>query len=198
MESFITSYCAIKNQQVFLDGNLIFSSEETELNAFLKDAYKFLELSYPKFHKMDRLSKLAILASELILKDSQIEDTAILFANSTASLDTDVTYQSSIANTENYYPSPAVFVYTLPNICVGELCIKHKIHGENAFFVMEKFNPEQLIAQANYLLKFQKSEQVLIAWIDVLADNYECFMYLVSRKGIRPFIKEELLTLNTL
>ena len=53
--------------------------------------------------------------------------TAIVFANRSSSLDTDFKYQESINSQENYFPSPAVFVYTLPNICVGEISIKHQL-----------------------------------------------------------------------
>jgi hypothetical protein len=69
----------------------------------------------------------------MILKDEDHSRTALVFANRSSSLDTDFKYQESINSQENYFPSPAVFVYTLPNICVGEISIKHKMQTENAF-----------------------------------------------------------------
>ncbi|WP_321539372.1 hypothetical protein [Flavobacterium piscinae] len=91
---------------------------------------------------MDNLSKLAFLASEVLLSEQIIAEAennvALVFANRSSSLDTDVKFQQSIDDKENYYPSPAVFVYTLPNICVGEISIKHQLKSENAFLCLKK------------------------------------------------------------
>src|SRR5690606_41290579 len=84
---------------------------------------------------MDALSKLAFMASEMVLRDEENKNTALVFANRSSSLDTDMKYQESISSAENYFPSPAVFVYTLPNICLGEISIRHQLQTENAFLV---------------------------------------------------------------
>jgi hypothetical protein len=94
----------------------LFLKARTNISGICKEAYKSLELSYPKFHKMDNLSKLAFLASEMILKDEDHSRTALVFANRSSSLDTDFKYQESINSQENYFPSPAVFVYTLTHM----------------------------------------------------------------------------------
>ena len=95
---------------------------------------------------MDNLSKLAFLAADLLLKNEVNEgeenNIALLFANKSSSLDTDVKHQESIADRQNYFPSPAVFVYTLPNICMGEISIRHKLYTENSFFIFAQFNAE--------------------------------------------------------
>ena len=62
----------------------------------------------------------------------------MVFANSNSSLDVDIKHNASIADKEKYFPKPAVFVYTLPNIMLGELSIRHLLRGENIFFVSEK------------------------------------------------------------
>jgi len=90
---------------------------------FAKGLYRFMNLKYPKFHKMDELCKLGFLASEILL-DSNTEvgeDTALVFSNRASSLDTDRKHQLSIKDRKDFYPSPAVFVYTLPNIIMGEI-----------------------------------------------------------------------------
>ena len=51
----------------------------------------------------------------------------------------------AIQNKESYYPSPAVFVYTLPNICIGEISIKYKLYSENSFFIFDSLNAEYLM-----------------------------------------------------
>ena len=97
---------------------------------------------------MDSLSKLAFLAGDILLNEElSIEEEnniALVFSNKASSLDTDRKHQESIQNQENYYPSPAVFVYTLPNICIGEISIKHKLYSENSFFIFDSFNAEHL------------------------------------------------------
>jgi hypothetical protein len=62
--------------------------------------------------------------------------TGIVLSNSNASLDADIKYYDSVAN----IPSPALFVYTLPNIVIGEISIKHSFKGENAFFIFDSFD----------------------------------------------------------
>src|SRR5688572_4494681 len=120
-KNYIHSFCTIQKNQIFLNGEIVFSTEHDLFTAFSKKAYQHFEINYPKFFKMDNLSKLAFLAAELLLKDNkkggEENNTALVFANKSSSLDTDVKHQNSIADVDNYYPSPAVFVYTLPNIC---------------------------------------------------------------------------------
>ena len=41
---------------------------------FIKNAYKFLKTDYPKFFKMDNLSKLAFLAADVLLKSENLSE----------------------------------------------------------------------------------------------------------------------------
>jgi hypothetical protein len=175
-----TDSCTIEHSKITLNDTLIFESQSGTFHDFAKEAYKSLELSYPKFHKMDNLSKLAFLAAEMILKDEDHSRTAVVFANRSSSLDTDFKYQESINSQENYFPSPAVFVYTLPNICVGEISIKHKMQTENAFFVLDKFDETFLNDYAEQILMSGKAEKVLCGWTELYQDNYKAFVYLLT------------------
>lgn len=173
---------------VSLNGNTIFYSDETEFSSFIKSAAKHLNTDYPKFFKMDNLSKLAFLAADILLKENpahsnNIKDVAIVLSNRASSLDTDRKHQISISDKDNYYPSPSIFVYTLPNICIGEISIKHQLHSENSFFIFEKFNATHLHINADFLLKQNKADKVLCGWVDFDDNNYEAFLYLVSENG---------------
>lgn len=183
----IKTYCHIRNHKIWVDGQLVYSDEVEVFSEFSKSAYRFLEMSYPKFFKMDNLSKLALLASEMLLKEEESEETdkniALVFSNRASSLDTDRKHQKSIENKDEYFPSPAVFVYTLPNICMGEISIRHKLHSENSFFIFARFNSEHLQLYANSLLQNGKAEKVLSGWIDFDENNYEAFLYLVEEEG---------------
>ena len=172
--------CTIENSKITVDGNLIFESESNTFPEFAKEAYKNLELNYPKFHKMDSLSKLAFLAAEMILKDGDHSRTALVLANKSSSLDTDFKYQESINSQENYFPSPAVFVYTLPNICVGEISIKHKMQTENAFFVLDEFDEKFLNDYSEQILQSGKADKVLFGWVELYQESYNAFVYLLT------------------
>ena len=175
-----TDIWTIENSKIVLNNEIIFESKTENFSDFAKETYKRLELSYPKFHKMDNLSKLAFLASEMILKDEDHSKTALIFANKSSSLDTDFKYQQSINSQENYFPSPAVFVYTLPNICVGEISIKHKMQTENAFFVLDEFDEDFLNTYAEQILQSGKAEKVLCGWIELYQESYKAFVYLLT------------------
>ena len=196
----ISSYCHIKNQQVSLNGTVVFNEEHPRFSDFIKAVYKAQDTKYPKFFKMDNLSKLAFLAADILLKDQQLDlgkehNIALVFSNRAASLDTDLTHQKAIQDKDNYFPSPAVFVYTLPNICLGEISIKYKLFTENSFFIFDRFNPEHLMTYAHSLLDINKADSVLCAWVELEGENYEAFLYLVSKEGPIKHNKQNIITL---
>ena len=43
---------------------------------------------------------------------------------------------TTICDKDNHYPSPSVFVYTLPNICTGEVAMQYGLHGETSFYIL--------------------------------------------------------------
>lgn len=132
----------------------LFSDEEQPL---LTRLYKALGCSYPKFYKMDSLSKLGFIASFLLLnkhaeeqnehdkeqdehaegrQEPQHADCAIVLFNKSSSVSADRKYLSSISDAVNYFPSPSVFIYTLPNIVTGEIAIFNGFHGETSFYIL--------------------------------------------------------------
>lgn len=180
MELVITSYCRIKNKEIFVNGKKVSVPEAS--SSFFTEAYRHLEINYPKFHKMDNLSKLGIIATEAVLQGSDFlkrnspEDVAIIMSNKASSLDTDRNYQLTISNKDQYLPSPAIFVYTLPNIMIGEIAIKHKVKGENAFFVTDAFDPQLLVNQA----QITPSKAFICGWADYDNGVSDALIYLVE------------------
>src|SRR5690606_21387390 len=198
---YITSHLTIQNNKVILDDKELFRSKLEDFSAFSKEAYKHFEINYPKFFKMDNLSKLAFLGAEIILKKELLNDTdndiALVFANRSSSLDTDYKHQKTITDKANYYPSPAVFVYTLPNICMGEISIRHKLYAENSFFIFEDFNAEFLGNYSVYLLETGKTTKVLLAWVEYFQNEYKAFMCLISTSGTEAFNIEKMKEIYT-
>lgn len=170
-----------------MNGNILFSDDSEDFPSFIKKAYKFLETDYSKFFKMDNLSKLAFLTAEVLLKEEQLDkeenNIALIFSNKASSLDTDRKHQAAIENEAEYFPSPAVFVYTLPNICMGEISIKHKLYSENSFFIFDRFNAEHLHLYANNLLRNGKAEKALCGWVNFDENSYDALLYLVEKDG---------------
>jgi hypothetical protein len=150
---------------------------------FLLSAYQHFGFQYPKFYKMDLLSKLGWLACELLLKEGfepgnyQPEDIAVVLSNSNASLDTDYRYMETVKEV----PSPAVFVYTLPNIMIGEICIRHKFKGENAFFVFDSFDAGFIHQYVRDLMENGTARACICGWVDVLGPEYKAVLYLVEK-----------------
>ena len=196
---YIQSYCKIRNGKIDLNGQVIFNDEISDLRSLLKLMYNKNEINYSKFFKMDNLCKLAFLSAEIVLNDSDIlkeeRNIALVFSNNASSLDTDRKHQESINDAENYYPSPAVFVYTLPNITMGEISIKNKFQSESAFFVFENYNSNFHQIYESSLIRNNKSKAVLGGWINVDGENYEAFLYLVSDKGKIEHTEQNLINL---
>ncbi len=185
---YIQNYCSIKDYTISLNGKPIYTDNTNDVKSFFKNGYKHLEINHAKFFKMDNLCKLAFLASEVLLKHADLssktkENMAIVLANNSASLDTDRKHQETISSQDNYYPSPAVFVYTLPNIAIGEISIRHQIRGENAFFVSETFNTLLMEQYLQSLMANNKSKHALCGWVNFDNGISDAFMYLVTEEG---------------
>jgi hypothetical protein len=185
--NYISAFCKISSGKVNLNHSIIFTDEQSDPGAFLKSAYKHFQLNYPKFYKMDNLCQLAFIASDLLLKDNKIterykpEDISIVISNSSASLEIDTEHQGTISDKNNYFPSPAVFVYTLPNILIGEIAIRNLIKGENTFFIFDKFDAQFTASYINSLLNSGKAKCCITGWVDYYEGNYEAFLYTAEK-----------------
>ena len=164
------------------NNSLFFEMPDAEPVVFFNDIYKALNINYPKFFKMDNLCKVVFLAVEVLLKDVSLrdkykpEETGIVFSNANSSLDTDIRYfQSSLEA-----PSPALFVYTLPNVAIGELCIRHGIKGETACFVFDIFDALFQAWYADTLLETCGIKACISGWADFYDGKFEAFFYLVE------------------
>ncbi len=182
----ISSYCHIKNNRVSRNGFSVFEQKpEIAFFEFASAAFRNLGVAYPKFFKMDALCKLALLASEYLLSADPAfgatgpEHTGIVLSNRSSSLETDRAHARSVSNPEAYFPSPAVFVYTLPNIMIGEISIRHQITGENACFVTPGFDAGLISGYVNQLLEQKLVKACLAGWIELDGPSYEAFLYLV-------------------
>lgn len=106
----------------------------------LSEIYRKYVGDYPKYHKMDALSRLAFLATELLLSRGDVpQDSgrATILFNRTSSVVADRCHLGSIAKPGEFYPSPSVFLGTLPNIATGEIAIRHGYTGETSLYITD-------------------------------------------------------------
>ncbi len=182
-EKYITASCIISSQIVYKNEQPVFRNDGMGLQEFLVSAYQHFALQYPKFYKMDSLSKLGWLAAEVLLKDSfettkyKHEDTGIVLSNANSSLDTDIKYYETARD----IASPALFVYTLPNIVIGEISIRHRIKGENAFFITDGFDAGFIEQYVSNLINNNILQSCICGWVEAMEEDYKAALYLIEK-----------------
>lgn len=166
-----------------MNGEKIFDKPGMESAEFLEALYKESDVEYPRFYKMDNLCKTAFITAELLLRTVpwkqglQAEEAGIVLSNAHSSLDTDIRYEASLAQT----PSPSLFVYTLPNVMIGELCIRHAVKGETACFVFDIFDAAFQTDYVNTLFETGKIKTCLSGWVDFYDGKAESFLYVAEK-----------------
>ena len=94
----------------------------------------------------------------------------------------------------NDIASPSLFVYTLPNIVTGEICIRNNFKGEDAFFVSESFDPGFIENYVNNLLDNNILQTCICGWVELLGNEYKAALFLwkkLKRDDGVSFTKEQ-------
>lgn len=166
----------ITPEEVILDQRKLWEGKEElgeqegqEHHSLLTSLYKQMIGNYPKFYKMDGLSRLGFVASEILLnaeKGETDKERAIIFFNHTSSIVSDRNYKESINDKDNYFPSPSIFVYTLPNIVTGEIAIRNHFHGETSFFILPDKDEKMMEEILQASCRDAQSKSFLTGWID--------------------------------
>ena len=175
----------ITQDEIVVDGNRL--DVKSHGKEMLTGVYKTKIGNYPKFYKMDMLSRLAFVASELLIgcdeeNDDHNNDRAVVLFNHSSSIIADRQYVKSI-EIDDFFPSPAAFVYTLPNITTGEIALRNGYHGETSFYILVERNEKlmQRVIKSTFIDRDIKS--VIGGWIDCPSeDKFEC--------DIRIYVKE--------
>ena len=179
----------ITPEEVILDQRKIWERKEElgeqeglEHHSLLTSLYKQMIGDYPKFYKMDGLSRLGFVASEILLNAEKeeekkleerkeegkknLEERAIIFFNHSSSIASDRNYKKSIKDKDNYFPSPSIFVYTLPNIVTGEIAIRNHFQGETSFFILPDKDEKMMEEILQASCRDAQSKSFLTGWID--------------------------------
>lgn len=173
----------ITQDEIVVDGNRL--DVKSNGKEMLTEVYKTKIGDYPKFYKMDMLSRLAFVASELLIEaegqrtlnsnpSTLNYSRAIVLFNHSSSIIADRQYVKSIEK-DDFFPSPAAFVYTLPNITTGEIALRNGYHGETSFYLLAERNEKlmQRVIKSTFIDRDIKS--VIGGWIDCPSeDEFEC------------------------
>ena len=166
----ITPEEVILDQRKLWEGKKELGEQEgKEHHSLLTTLYKQMIGNYPKFYKMDGLSRLGFVASEILLnaeKGETDKERAIIFFNHSSSIASDRNYKESINDKNNYFPSPSIFVYTLPNIVTGEIAIRNHFHGETSFFILPDKDERMMEEILQASCRDAQSKSFLTGWID--------------------------------
>ncbi len=181
--SSLKGYCRITALNYAINGEKVKFYDEGSNDSWGLQIYRSLKLNYPKFHKMDQLSQFGFLASEILKKhlpdqwELADDEMSMVFANRSASAITDIKFLESYQNL--LAPSPSVFVYTLPNVVMGEIAIYNKWYGENMFAILSKFESEFFIDYA-HILKLKGSKAILGCWLEVTSSQMDIFAFIAD------------------
>ena len=151
----------------------------------LSELYRNYVKDYPKFFKMDLLCKLGFVATELLVGDepgrfTPREDRAVLLLSRTGPLCDDRNYQKTIAE-EAYFPSPALFVYTLANIVTGEIAIRNKYEGDTTAYELPAFSAEAIVSVVRDAFADRITTSAICGWAEAPdPDHFEAILMLVD------------------
>lgn len=156
--------------------------------ALLTEVYRAHVNDYPKFFKMDELSKLGFLATELLLqtagdRHADSDDRAVILFGRSGSVCNDRKYQQTIEQTDDYFPSPSIFVYTLPNIVTGEIAIRKQYRSETSFFILPERDDALMRQIVEATFADTTIQSMITGWVDAESDcNFIADMEIIEKR----------------
>lgn len=172
----------IGDGSVKVDGEVVFADENADYHTFIRDAFKAGGGQNMKFYKMDDFCKLAYVAADRLLEGSDFgeEECGMVLSGRYGCLDTDMKHQQIIDSEGDAGASPAVFVYTLPNVAAGEVSIRHHIKGENTWFWSDDRQMRDIRQYAGMMMAAQDLKYCIIGYFDSIAGKYEAVFKLLE------------------
>ena len=151
------------------------SSQTDNLDAIYQQSIEH----YAKYLKMDPLCRLGYVATELIAKQQPLgTDCAIAVFSHAGSLLNDIRYQNTISE----FPSPALFVYTLPNIVSGEIAIRHQLRTETSCYLLPFADWDMIDKIAALTLASTGYQNILYGWLETNNEGFYADWRLATTK----------------
>ena len=180
----------IKAHTRYHDGHFIVNDQQLadgtgSADECLSNAWNAVGVDHPRFHRADRLSRLVLLCTEpffVPLMDERMKDgTAMVIMGRHGSLDTDERYYDQLR--DEGLASPGLFVYTLANIAMGELSIRHGLHGPGLCLLNEEPDVDQLRSACAHMLATPGVQRVVCGWADIFAGRAQGSFLLLGNEG---------------
>ena len=160
--------------EVLVNDSAVFSDKSADFGTFIREAFKSRGENNMKFYKMDDLCKLGYVAAAWLLDGIEFgeEECGMVLSGKYGCLDTDMKHQQIIDKEGDAASSPAVFVYTLPNVVAGEISIRHHIKGENTWFWSDDRTMSDLKHYASLMAGASDLRYCIIGHLDFLNGEY--------------------------
>lgn len=160
--------------EVIVNDSVVFSDKSADFGTFIREAFKSRGENNMKFYKMDALCKLGYVAAAWLLDGLEFgeEECGMVLSGKYGCLDTDMKHQQIIDKDGDAASSPAVFVYTLPNVVAGEISIRHHIKGENTWFWSDDRTMSDLKHYASLMAGASDLRYCIIGHLDFLNGEY--------------------------
>lgn len=160
--------------EVLVNDSTVFSDKSADFGTFIREAFKSRGENNMKFYKMDDLCKLGYVAAAWLLDGIEFgeDECGMVLSGKYGCLDTDMKHQQIIDKEGDAASSPAVFVYTLPNVVAGEISIRHHIKGENTWFWSDDRTMSDLKHYASLMAGASDLRYCIIGHLDFLNGEY--------------------------
>ena len=169
-----------------IDGTEIIVDDKSQRN--ITNLYKRYVTDYPKFYKMDPLARLGLVATEMLLSVEKHQALpndrrGIVFFNKYGSAHADHEFLKTISFADNFYPSPSLFVYTLPNIVNGEIALRNHYHGETAFYVLPQKDDKLMKEVIDATFEGSCLDTLIAGWLEYIDDdNFEADLCIINNR----------------
>ena len=164
---------AITPDGLTMDGKAV--PLESHGAALVTEIFKKFLADGSRFFKMDLYSRLAYVATSLLAKDSlegcDPEEVALVVFTQNGSVLADRKHLSTFSNPEEFFPSPAVFINTLPNVVLGEIAVKNTIKGETTLVLLPGRDESAMNRIIDATLAATKPAVMICGWIDCDAED---------------------------
>ena len=167
-------------KEAIVDGKKLDIQNGDDGCGILTRIYKKEIGGYTSFYRMDELSRLGFVATELLLSQEtgsqrfvERDDRAVVMFNRTSSIIVDKSFTHAVGDGPFETPSPSTFIRTLPNIVTGEIAIRNKYHGETSFYMLPDKDERTMLDIIRATFADSATKSAIAGWVDY--ENDESF-----------------------
>ena len=143
--------------------------------SLVTEIYKKYLADGSRFFKMDLYSRLAYAATGLLAKDAlescDPEDLALFIFTQNGSVLADRKHLSTFSDPKEFFPSPAIFINTLPNVVLGEIAVRNNIKGETTLVLLPERDEAALHRVIDATVSATRPSVMLYGWVDCDAED---------------------------